>query len=415
MQGDTRFIRTLQLRNLLSFGPESEPIEFGPLNVLIGPNGSGKSNIIEAIDLLRAAATDLVAPIREGGGTEEWLWKGSPAAPVAEIDVTIVNPGLEAPHSKEESIPLRHRISFTKEKGSFNLVDEVIEDEQGEFEDAPDRRYYYRYQRGSPLLGTLSLNESDGANNIERVQLKLRSEDIQSNQSIVSQRKDPRQYPEITYLDFMYKRIRLYGDWDLGRGSKARLPQSTDLFNHFLAEDASNLGLYLNHLSHEEGTKSALIAKLKRFYDQFSDLTFLVQGGTLQTFFREQNLQHPVPASRLSDGTLRFLCLASVLCNPLGTPLICIEEPEIGLHPDIIPTVAEMLVEASERTQIIVTTHSDILVDAISHIPEAVLVCEKERSSTTVVRLDEDELRVWLKKYSLGELWLRGDLGGNRW
>ncbi len=415
MQENNRFIRTLQLRNLLSFGPDSPPIEFGQLNVLIGPNGSGKSNVIGAIDLLRSSATDVVAPIREGGGTEEWLWKGSTAAPVAEINATIENPGLDASQSKEEAIPLRHRISFSREKGSFKLVDEVIEDEQREFEYAPHGQYYYRYRWGSPVLSTLALQESDGANNIDRVQLQLRSEDFQSNQSIVSQRKDPRQYPEITYLDFMYRRVRLYGDWDLGQGSKARLPQSTDLLNNFLAEDASNLGLYLNHLSHGEDTKSALIAQLKRFYDQFSDLTFLVQGGTLQTFFREQNLQHPVPASRLSDGTLRFLCLASVLCNPFGTSLICIEEPEIGLHPDIIPTVAEMLVEASERTQIIVTTHSDILVDALSHIPEAVLVCEKESNSTTVGRLDENELRVWLKKYSLGELWLRGELGGNRW
>lgn len=415
MKGDSRFIRTLQLRNLLSFGPDSKPIELGPLNVLIGPNGSGKSNVIGAIDLLRSSATDLVAPIREGGGTEEWLWKGSTNTPSAEINATIANPGLGTSQSAEESIPLRHRISFSRGISSFVLVDEAIEDESKAFEKAPDVHYYYRHRRGNPVLSALALNESNGANNRDRVQLQLRSKDFQANQSIVSQRRDPRQYPEITYLDFMYRCIRLYGGWDLGRGSKARLPQSTDLLNDFLAEDASNLGLYLNHLFHEEGTKSALIAQLKRFYDQFSDLTFLVQGGTLQTFFREQSLQHPVPASRLSDGTLRFLCLASVLCNPTGTPLICIEEPEIGLHPDIIPTVAEMLVEASERTQIIVTTHSDILVDALTHVPETVLVCEKESNSTTVRRLEQEQLRVWLNEYSLGDLWRSGELEGNRW
>ena len=74
-----------------------------------------------------------------------------------------------------------------------------------------------------------------------------------------------------------------------------------------------------------------------------------------------------------------------------------------------------MLIEASERTQIIVTTHSDILVDALSHVPETVLVCEKESNSTTVRRLDQVELRKWLEKYTLGDLWRSGQLGGNRW
>ena len=76
MSEDARFIRTLRLRNLLSFGPDSGPIELGALNVLIGPNGSGKSNLIEAIDLLRASATNLVALLRAGGGTEEWALEG---------------------------------------------------------------------------------------------------------------------------------------------------------------------------------------------------------------------------------------------------------------------------------------------------------------------------------------------------
>lgn len=72
MLGDKRFIRTLHLQNLLSFGPSTPPLELSSLNVFIGPNGSGKSNIIEAIDLLRASATDLTVPVRAGGGVAEW-------------------------------------------------------------------------------------------------------------------------------------------------------------------------------------------------------------------------------------------------------------------------------------------------------------------------------------------------------
>ena len=117
----------------------------------------------------------------------------------------------------------------------------------------------------------------------------------------------------------------------------------------------------------------------------------------------------------LSDGTLRYLCLLAILCDPTPPPLICIEEPELGLHPDILPKIADLLVEASSRTQLIVTTHSDILVDAMTERPEVVLVCEKHEGQTQIKRLSTDDLSIWLAKYRLGELWTRGELGGTRW
>ena len=94
---------------------------------------------------------------------------------------------------------------------------------------------------------------------------------------------------------------------------------------------------------------------------------------------------------------------------------MCIEEPELELHPDVLPTLADMLVRASERTQIVITTHSDTLVNAFTVAPESVLVCEKVRGSTVMRRLDEESLSEWLHEYSLGQLWRRGELGANRW
>ena len=407
MLGDKRFIRTLQLRNLLSFGPDTPPIELGPLNVLIGPNGSGKSNIIEAIDFLRASATDLVAPVRAGGGTEEWLWKGVEALPVAELDATLTYP--------DGIMPLRHKISFTAVSQRFELIDEAIENNNKRSSEDKDVFFFYRYQRGHPVLSVREANEKGDENGSGGRYRQLRREDLAPDQSVLSQRRDPDQYPEITYLGNHYKQLTFFRDGNMGRNTALRLPQPVDQPNDALAEDASNLGLVLSRLSLTGDVKDRIIAQLTQFYDQFKDFLVLVQGGTVQVFFREKNLHHPVSATRLSDGTMRFLCLASILCDPHSTPLLGIEEPEIGLHPDILPVIAEMLIEASQRTQIIVTTHSDILVDALSHVPEAVLVCEKESNATTVQRLDQDRLREWLKEYSLGDLWLRGKLGGNRW
>ena len=111
-----------------------------------------------------------------------------------------------------------------------------------------------------------------------------------------------------------------------------------------------------------------------------------------------------------------------ILLNPTPAPVTCIEEPELGLHPDIIPTLGDLLRDASTRTQLILTTHSRTLVECFTETPEVICVCEKEEGSTVIRRLKEDDLKEWLQEYangdmdySLGNLWSRGHIGGNRW
>ena len=90
----------------------------------------------------------------------------------------------------------------------------------------------------------------------------------------------------------------------------------------------------------------------------------------------------------------------------------------MGLHPDVITIVAELLKSASERTQLIVTTHSERLIDELSDDPESVVVCERDPhagTGTEFKRLSEDELSLWLERYQLGELWAKGQIGGVRW
>ena len=229
----------------------------------------------------------------------------------------------------------------------------------------------------------------------------------------MAQRKDPEQYPEITYLGETFGKIRFYREWSFGRFTPSRLAQKPDLPNDFLEEDGRNLGLVLNRLRREPEVRAKLVEALQRLYAEIDDFDVHIEGGTVQVFLYEGRFS--IPATRLSDGTLRYLCLLAILCHPTPPPLVCIEEPELGLHPDILPTIAELLLEASQRTQLIVTTHSSILIDALTSTPETVLVCEKHEGSTTMRRLDEASLSLWLQKYSLGQLWRQGELGGNRW
>jgi predicted ATPase len=295
----------------------------------------------------------------------------------------------------------------------FELADEAIENPSPAFGEH-DVYFFYRYQSGRPVLNVRSMTEALAASSEGRVPRSLRREDVVADQSILSQRKDPDQYPEITYLGNQFSKAKLYREWNLGRNTEPRKPQKVDLPGDFLSENADNLPLVLNDLESRSETRRTINDYLARFYDSAEAVTSRFQGGTVQIFIHEKGLTE-IPATRLSDGTLRYLCLLAVLCHPNPPPLVCLEEPEIGLHPDILPTVAELLVEASNRTQLIITTHSDVLVAALGSHTESVLVCERDDNGTRLKHLESVKLKEWLEKYTLGELWRMGEIGGTRW
>jgi predicted ATPase len=199
----------------------------------------------------------------------------------------------------------------------------------------------------------------------------------------------------------------------LGPATVCRRYQKADMRGDRLEEDFYNPGLFLSRLRKSAKAKRAMLNALKDLYEGLTDFDLDARGGSVQVIFHEGDFE--IPATRLSDGTLRYLFLVAVLCDPEPPPLICIEEPELGLHPDILAKLADLLVAASERTQIIVTTHSDILMDAMTERPEVVVVCEKHGGRTEMRRLRRKDLAVWLKHYRLGQLWTKGELGGTRW
>jgi predicted ATPase len=397
---NTPLLREIRLSNLLSFGPDTPALGLERLNVLIGPNGAGKSNLIEALALMRATPippqttsnADVRGVMRRGGGTREWVWKGAKSQP-ASVELVVKNPkGRKA---------LRHRFAFRSHGNGFQLYDEQIENETP-YDDQAEAYFYYRFQDGNPVVNTAS---EEGR--------RLARESVNLELSILAQRRDPELYPEITYLADTYERWRIYREWAFGRNTVFREPQKADMRNDRLEEDFSNLGLFLSRLSMTPKATRAILDGLMDLYDGLTDFKVIVQGGNVQVFFTEGDFS--IPATRLSDGTLRYLCLLAILCDPEPPPLICIEEPELGLHPDILPKLADLLVAASERTQLIVTTHSDILVDAMTDYPEAVVVCEKHDGRTEMRRLKKEDLVTWLDKYRLGQLWTTGQIGGTRW
>ncbi len=390
-------IETLRADGLLSFAPGSNEIALRPLNVIIGPNGSGKSNFIEAIELLRAAPTGFAAAIREGGGVREWLWKGDDAAATpATLDARLARQGQSS---------LRYKLAFAASGTRTEVVDEVIEEAEKDKPTAKDVQFYYRFLDGHPVL---NVHEAGSG---KRKQRKLKRESLAPDESVLSQRKDPDLYPELTWCSNQFARIQTFREWGFGRYTPLRQAQPTDLPTDVLLPDARNLGLILNHLEHSD-VGAELNRLMRQFLPRFQRVSTLVQAGTVQFFLHEEGLKAPVPATRLSDGTMRFLAMISQLLSPTPPPLVCIEEPELGLHPDALSLVADLLVTASARMQLIVTTHSDVLVSALTQHIDSVLVCE-HLGGTQLVRLDAERLRHWLDKYPLGDLWRIGVLGGN--
>ena len=372
----SRFIRKLHLRNLLSF--DDCEVELRDLNVLIGPNGAGKSNLIEAIGLLRSLAYDHGAYLRQGGGAAAWIWKGPEGPTSAQMD-TYLDGGVHG--------DLRHSFQVNADSAGLRW----------------ERLYFERTQR--------DVFNRDGG------QLVFEGGPPTAfafGESVFRHYKNPVDSGPTTGIGSELEAIRIYREFRTGKSESVRIGFGSGEGTR-LDEGGQNLALVLHDLDLGERLEAVkdLLGELNQAYrrvkPRFSNGVWIVQ-------LDEEGLLDPIPSQRISDGTLKFLCLAALLLDPKPPPLICLEEPEVGLHPDAMRVVAKLLLEASERTQLIVTTHSVDLVNEFSAAPEVVMVTEKEsHNATRFSRLDRGKLKSWLERYKLGELWQKGEIGGNRW
>ena len=391
-----RIIQRLRMPGLLSFPPDMDFFDLQSLNVLIGPNASGKSNFLEVLALLSETPLDFADAIRDGGGAAEWLWKGSTRPAPATIEV-------ETGRDYGRKPQLKYRLSFEAIGPRLNIVDEAVEKLQSR--PGSELYSYYSFRQSSPVI-KIRVRTAEGKSTERTLKWDERSVD----QSVLTQRKDPDLYPELYWLGMYFVTMQSFREWTFGRYGDLRRPQRADLPELWLNSDCGNLALVLNHIEHKSGP--TFNEHLRRFFPRFKRMTTAVSGGTVQFYLHESDFAAPIPATRLSDGTIRFVALLATLLLP-GPRVVCIEEPELGLHPDAVTMLAELLVEASERMQLIVTTHSDALVSALTNQPDAIVACERPGAGTVLRRLDPEKLSSWLENYRLGDLWRMGELGAN--
>ncbi|MCB1020690.1 MAG: AAA family ATPase [Bryobacterales bacterium] len=344
-----------------------ERLELRPINILIGPNGSGKSNFIAVFEFLHAIRSGrLRVTVTQAGGADSILHYGS-----------------------KTTSEISFELSFEKGNNSYQLKLRPTAD---------DGLYPY---------GEAALFK-DGSHFTHLEPRENGREAGISDSGLTS-------YSIPGYVKRYLGSWRVYHVHDTSASSPMRSTAQLD-DNRFLRANGSNLAafLYLLQEKHadEYSTIVGAIRQVAPFLDDFVLEPLELRPDTIKLEWRHTNSDQYFAASSLSDGTLRFIVLATLLLQPAKyrPSVILIDEPELGLHPSAIELLSALIRHVSTETQVIISTQSSVLIDHFE--PEDVLVADRRDGGTRLRRLDSSSLKSWLEDYSLGQLWEKGELGG---
>lgn len=367
--------------------------EPGPLNVIIGPNGAGKSNLLRFLEFIRAAAEGKLAKaVQSMGGFRALLWDGraerlwfkltgppTTAGP-EEYSLEVMLVGETAYHITSESLANYAAARAGTGQHPTKLVER-------------------------------SLHHAVVFNEKER-QLKVPENAVPPDETLLSAVGGPLGHNKWlpSYVADL-RSIAVYHDLHANQDAPMRQPAVTR-FEKRVDPDGQNLIAVLHTLyaTDREFERQIDLAMSSAFGPDYEKLVFPPAADQrVQLRVRWRTLQRESAADQ-SDGTLRYLYLLAILASPDPPSLIAIDEPETGLHPSMLPIVAEYAVDASRRTQVILTTHSPEFLHAFRETKPAVTVAQWIEGETRLRRLEGKTLDYWLSKYSLGELFKLGEL-----
>lgn len=213
-------------------------------------------------------------------------------------------------------------------------------------------------------------------------------------------------------IEKLFHRYVIYHFHDTGDFAGIKRPNSEGNYDYLFA-DASNLAPFLFRMKEKQPRDYQSIIEVIRlaapFFDNFK-FDINEQSGDIKWWWSQKGSDYQFHPSQISDGTLRFICLATALLQPNPPSTILLDEPELGLHPYALTLLGGLIQKASVRTQVIVSTQSAALIDHFE--PEDIVVVERQNGESTFKRLNKADLRVWLDDYSLGELWQKNVFGG---
>lgn len=350
-----------------------------PLNVLIGANGAGKSNFIGVFRFLASlVGDDFPVDVQKWGGPNALLHYGSKVTPRMELDIQFsADVGFSGAYENGYRLTLEatqdNRLIFSREEPTVHGSGFTF-----------------------PKVYKLGAGHDSA---------RIRTD------------KDS---PSATVSGYVLDKLKIWRQYHFHDTSDMAAVKRTHAVNDNLRlkPDAANLAAYLRKLKTSKAWESSydrIVETIRRAAPFFGDFVFRDDGSEyIELEWTERGRPDtPWKAHVLSDGTLRFICLTTLLLQPVALlpDTVLIDEPELGLHPFAINLLAEMLKKVSERKQVIVSTQSVELLNAFQ--PEDVVVVQREQDASVFKRLDEAELADWLADdYGLGELWKRNILGG---
>jgi predicted ATPase len=358
-------IFSIKIRNFKSIR-ETQDLQIKSMNVLIGPNGVGKSNFISFFKFLnKLFEKQLQLYISQNGRAENFLYFGLKKSSFLSGSITFNN-------------EWRNQYEFT-----------MVPDREGNL--IFDKEYSNYKRPGSTTWSTKWINTPG------RTESVLKEDDGWRN----------------NYLRNFFTSLRLFHFHDTSFNSRIKQPSITTDYAS-LQEDGGNIAAFLFRLQEANPQHFKMIEKvvssIAPFFDRFYLQPDEINAQQIYLRWYEVNSDQLFTAHNLSDGTLRMICMATLLLQPNLPATIIIDEPELGLHPFAISKLAAMLQTASEKSQIIISTQSVNLVNEFS--ADDIIVVERRDNQTVFDRQSEESLKDWLGEYSLGELWEKNVLGG---
>jgi predicted ATPase len=360
-----RTLEKLSIWNYKSIRQQS--LELGKLNVFIGGNGSGKSNLISVFRFLREIVTrNLQTYTAVKGGADTLLHHGQKHSKSMAFKLEFSSGGTSNAYgialapTAEDSFTINSETAFYHDRASY-----------------PDKPF------DLPIASAVMESK------------------LGENQHVCAQQ---------ALQDLESYRVYHFHD----TSDTAAVKKTADIDdNEFLRSQADNLAPFLYWMRQTQPDHYRNIVETVRqiapFFDDFRLQPSRLNESKIRLEWRERGSDSYLNAHALSDGTLRFICLVTLLLQPTLPVLILLDEPELGLHPAAITLLADLLSAASERTQVMAATQSVTLVNRLQ--PEDVWAVDRGEGPTTFRHLSSSDMSQWLDSYALGELWEMNVLG----
>jgi predicted ATPase len=394
-------LKSITIENFFSFGKATKIELNAGLNILVGINASGKSTIIKALQLLYETVC--------GKGYEKLImedWGGFEAVRHQGVDKKEIVLSFEFDKNKlnESIISIKEEFQWTTNpyyKIVFNDRDNLtVNDWVFENHNEPFKPLLSTFSNGIILKNIFGeeVKTTHGRNRQVGLKYIIDSVELWNLLSLKNQ----------------IEALKPYSIFDTSLKSPIRQPAAYTTENALIAT-GENLTTILQHIKNYHSLSYEQIETLlQKVNPNFKDISFNTLGTYNILTLREKKLNRTIFAEHISDGTLRFLLLLAITCNPMRGSLVCLDEPDMGLHPDMISTIADTLKEAAKTSQFIISTHSPLLLNEFDL--EDIIVIEKDADNQSIAKtFNSDDFAEWSNNYLAGQLWLMGKLGGKRW